>query len=192
MGALLLGTSLSVACDLPAGETATVASVEDGETLELTDGRKVRLLGVKAPAPPLGWKGENFWLFVAEAKAGLSGLLSGAEVELRFDERREDRYGHVLAQVTVLRGEDRVWLQDNLVARGLAQVYSLSDTRACVTELLAREEEARQARRRVWRSPGPIACRTRPTWSAWGVSPTAINWSRARSTRWARGGSSSM
>ena len=53
----LLWMSPAVACDLTAGETATVVSVEDGETLQLTDGRKVRLLGVKAPSAPLGWKG---------------------------------------------------------------------------------------------------------------------------------------
>ncbi|ODS02383.1 hypothetical protein AUC71_15685 [Methyloceanibacter marginalis] len=47
-----------MACDLPPGETATIASVIDGETLKLTDGRAVRLLGVKAPSPPLGWKGD--------------------------------------------------------------------------------------------------------------------------------------
>ncbi|MGZ8416749.1 MAG: hypothetical protein ACXWVQ_07145, partial [Methyloceanibacter sp.] len=45
------------ACDLPASEAGTVASVIDGETLQLTDGRTVRLIGAKAPMPPLGWRG---------------------------------------------------------------------------------------------------------------------------------------
>jgi endonuclease YncB( thermonuclease family) len=152
VSAALLCASPAIACDLPAGETATVASVDDGETLELTDGRKVRLLGVKAPSAPLGWKGEDPWPFVAEAKTALERLASGATVEFSFDARREDRHGHLLAQVTVLRGEDRVWLQDGLVAQGFARVYSLPDTRACVAELLAREDEARRARRGLWRS----------------------------------------
>ena len=56
------------ACDLPAAETGTVASVIDGETLKLTDGRTVRLIGAKAPMPPLGWRGEDPWPFVDEAK----------------------------------------------------------------------------------------------------------------------------
>lgn len=151
-GAVLICPHSAIACDLPAGDAATVASVEDGETLVLTDGRKVRLLGVKAPSAPLGWKGEVPWPFVAEAKAGLSRLASGAEVELRFDERREDRHGHLLAQVTTVRGEDRIWLQDELVAQGFVRVYSLADTHACVAELLAREDAARKARRGLWRS----------------------------------------
>jgi hypothetical protein len=112
----------------------------------------VRLLGIKAPAAPLGWKGEAPWPFVAESKAALERLATGAAVELSFDERREDRYGHLLAQVTMLRGGERIWLQDELVAQGLARVYSLADTRACVAELLAREDEARRARRGLWRS----------------------------------------
>jgi micrococcal nuclease len=141
-----------LACDLPAGETATVASVQDGETLSLTDGRTVRLLGIKAPSPPLGWKGEDPWPFVAEAKDALSKLTSGAVVELRFDERRSDRYSHVLAQVYVVRGETKTWVQGALIAEGLARVYSFADTRACVGELLESETTARAARRGIWHS----------------------------------------
>ena len=152
MTAVALGTTWASACDLPAGETATVAAVEDGETLQLTDGRKVRLLGVKAPSAPLGWTREAPWPFVAESTAALRARVSGATVELSFDERREDRYGRLLAQVTIVRGEDRIWLQDDLVAQGFARVYSLADTRACIGELLAREDEARRARRGLWRS----------------------------------------
>lgn len=142
----------ALACDLPAGETATVAAIEDGETLVLTDGRKVRLLGIKAPAAPLGWRGDDPWPFVAESKVALSRLVSGAVVELRFDERRGDRHGHVLAQVDVVRGADRVWLQEALVEGGFARVYSFADANACSDALLAREGEARAARRGLWRS----------------------------------------
>jgi endonuclease YncB( thermonuclease family) len=151
LGGLLFGGP-AAACDLPPGETATVASVVDGETLKLTDGREVRLLGVKAPAPPLGWKGEGPWPFVAESKAALDRLASGATVELRFDTRREDRHGHVLAQVFLEREGRHVWLQEDLVARGFARVYSLADTRACIAELLAAERQARDGRLGLWRS----------------------------------------
>ena len=152
IGAVLLCAPPAAACDLAEGETATVAAIEDGETIELTDGRKVRLLGVKAPAPPLGWKGDEPWPFVAEAATALSRLASGAKVELRLDERRSDRHGHLLAQVYVVRGETLVWVQEALVQDGFARVYALADGRACVAELLAREEQARAARRGIWHS----------------------------------------
>jgi micrococcal nuclease len=142
----------AVACDLPAGETTTVASILDGETLELTDGTTVRLIGIKAPSAPLGWTGDGPWPFVTEAKAALSKLASGATVELHFDARRSDRHDHVLAQVYVVRGETKVWVEEALVAEGLARVYSFADTRACIAELLKRETEARGARRGIWHS----------------------------------------
>ena len=150
---LILGVRVAAACDLPPGETVTVATVTDGETFELGDGRTVRLAGVKAPAPPLGWKGEASWPFVREAKDRLARALpSGATVELRFDERRKDRHGHLVAQVYTGEGADQVWLQEALVLEGLARAYVLPGTRACAGALLAREAQARDARRGLWRS----------------------------------------
>jgi micrococcal nuclease len=143
---------LAAACDLPEPETATVASVQDGETLKLTDGRVVRLIGAKAPAPPLGWRGDDPWPLVADAGAALSRLASGAEIELRFGGRRTDRHGQLLAQVFVVRDGALLWLQEEMVARGLARVYSLADNTACIHELLAREAEARDRHLGVWGS----------------------------------------
>jgi endonuclease YncB( thermonuclease family) len=147
-GALFSGTA-AAACDLSEPEIATVASVEDGETLKLADGRSVRLIGAKAPSPPLGWRGDDPWPLVAEAKDALSRLASGAEIELRFGGGRTDRHGHLLAQAFVVRDGARLWLQEELVAKGLARVYSLAGNAACARDLLAREGEAREAPRRV-------------------------------------------
>lgn len=61
----------NAACDITGFETGAVAAVLDGETLRLTDGRTVRLIGAKAPRPPLGWRGDQPWPFVEEAQAKL-------------------------------------------------------------------------------------------------------------------------
>ena len=58
---------VSKTCDLSEPETGTVAAVLDGETLQLSDGRTVRLIGAKAPSAPLGWRGEDPWPLVDEA-----------------------------------------------------------------------------------------------------------------------------
>jgi len=142
----------AAACDLSAPETGTVAAVLDGETLQLTDGRTVRLIGAKAPMPPLGWRGDDPWPLVDDAKDALSALASSKTVELRFGGLRQDRHGHLLAQVFVVEGEDRLWLQEELRSMGLARVYSFADNRACLAELLAREKEARAKRLGVWAS----------------------------------------
>ncbi|MGH6736802.1 MAG: thermonuclease family protein [Methyloceanibacter sp.] len=152
LGGVLAAVPRALACELPEFESATVASVEDGQTLILTDGRKVRLIGVKAPSPPLGWRGEDPWPFVEEAREALARLASGAAVELRFDARRDDRHGHLLAQVFVVRGDARQWVQEALVAGGFARVYSFADARACAEELLDSEAKARAARTGIWGS----------------------------------------
>jgi endonuclease YncB( thermonuclease family) len=151
--ALLAGLGLPAwTCDLPPPETGTVAAVLDGETLKLTDGRIVRLMGAKAPKPPLSWRGDDPWPLVEDAEDALSALASGKTVELSFGGLRQDRHGHLLAQVFVVEGANRLWLQEQLLAKGLARVYSFADNRACVAELLASERKARARRLGVWAS----------------------------------------
>lgn len=151
--ALLAGFCLPAwACDLSPPEAGTVAAVLDGETLTLSDGRTVRLIGAKAPMPPLGWRGDDPWPLVDDAKQGLTALASGKAIELRFGGQRQDRHGYLLAQVFVMEGRGRLWLQQELVARGLARVYSFADNRACIAELLASERQARAKRLGVWAS----------------------------------------
>ena len=82
-GAVWLATALCLparACDLSQPEAGTVAAVIDGETLQLADGKTVRLIGAKAPMPPLGWRGEDPWPLVDEAKEALSALASGTQI----------------------------------------------------------------------------------------------------------------
>src|SRR6476660_7538892 len=89
---------------------------------------------------------------VNEAKEALSKLASGAEVELRYGGTRTDRHGYALAQVYVVKDGERIWLQGELVGRGLARVYSFPDNHACVSELLVREAEARSKGEGIWGS----------------------------------------
>src|SRR5213076_2420124 len=104
-----------------------VAAVPDGETLTLADGREVRLAGILAPRPPLGWPPERPWRLAEQAKAALAELASGRRVELRRDGDAEgDRYGRVLAQVYRVDG---LWLQGELLRRGLARVATLAEHR---------------------------------------------------------------
>lgn len=154
--ALGLGVPASEAaaetCDLPAGETVAVASVADGETLALEDGREVRLLDVLAPAPPPDWDGTDPWPFAAQARQALNELVQGASVSLHFDARQEDRYGRLLAQVFLTRDGEPVWVQEKLVGQGLARVAAQPDMSACLGPLLAAEAQAREGRLGIWRS----------------------------------------
>ena len=66
----------AASCVLSEPQRGTVAQIIDGETLALTDGTIVRLIGAKAPSPPLGWRGDDPWLMVAERRR--SRRLSGS------------------------------------------------------------------------------------------------------------------
>jgi endonuclease YncB( thermonuclease family) len=140
------------ACDLSDAQKGTVAEVKDGETLQLTDGTTVRLINAKAPIAPIAARTDRPWPMVNEAKEALTKLASGAEVELRYGGTKTDRHGYALAQVYVVKGAERIWLQGEMVGMGLARVYSFPDNHACVSELLSREAEARAKGSGLWGS----------------------------------------
>jgi endonuclease YncB( thermonuclease family) len=131
------------------GGNAVVAEVIDGDSLVLADGRTVRLVGIQAPKLP---KGRSFapWPLAREAKAALAELSLGKSVSLHYGGAREDRYGRVLAQ---LERADGLWLEGELLRRGLARVYTFSDNRMAAARLYALERQARKARRGIWADP---------------------------------------
>lgn len=134
--------------DLPDGGSAVVVSVVDGDTVALDDGREVRFVGIQAPKLPLGRPDFRKWPFADEARQAVVDLAQGKRVTLHYGGRETDRYRRALAHLVT---EDGVWLQGELLKRGLARVYSFVDNRALVREMLTIEAEARAARRGIWR-----------------------------------------
>lgn len=123
-------------------------TVVDGDTLMLEDGSEVRLVGIQAPKLPLGRAGFTAWPMAEAAKAALADLAQGRRLGLAFTGRRLDRHGRHLAHL--VRDQDGLWIQGELLRRGLARVYSFADNRALVPEMLALEREARAARLGIW------------------------------------------
>lgn len=113
------------------GGAVALARVIDGNTIALADGRTVRLIGIDDLA----------------GSAALEKLIARKPLELRFAETRTDRDGRTLA---ALYANGR-WVERTLVARGLARVRGAADNRAGLTQLLAAEDQARRARRGLWR-----------------------------------------
>lgn len=152
--ALLPGSPLHAApCDLMGDELHAVAGVVDGDTLLLDDGREVRLTGIQAPKLPLGRSGFEPWPLSEEARKAASALVDGKSVMLRYGGARIDRYGRVLAQVFMDGEEGALWMQQEMLRKGLARVYTFQDNNACSDELLAAEREARSAGRGIWVHP---------------------------------------
>lgn len=129
---------------------AIVRGVVDGDTVILDDRSQVRLVGLQAPKLPLGRPNYPKWPLADEAKEALRALALGRRVTLAFGGRRSDRYGRHLAH---LYRADGLWIQGEMLKRGLARVYSFRDNRALVPEMLALEREARVAGRGIWAHP---------------------------------------
>lgn len=133
---------------LSPGETARVVSVIDGDTVALESGREVRLVGIQAPKLPLGRRGFRPWPLAKTAKAALERLAKGRRVRLHYGGRRTDRHRRRLAHLQDL--ETGRWVQGQLLADGMARVYTFRDNRAAASEMLALERRARTTRRGIW------------------------------------------
>jgi len=127
-----------------AGE-AVVDYVHDGDTLYLTDGRKVRLLGVNAPEV-----GEHAQCYGDTATRELRRMLpKGSHVRTVADARETDRFGRSLL---FLFTEDGALVNLELVRGGYAEVLVLDGDTLWIDELYAAEDEAAAASRGLWGS----------------------------------------
>lgn len=148
--------------DLREIDAGHVVSAEDGQTLRLQDGRILRLAGIQAPQPPLGWQaGEpgRIWRRSADATATLDALAKGRGISLYGPGRTlvSDRHDRLLAQAV---RDDGLWLQGALLVAGMAWVYTTSpgagrasENDALVGALYAAEDLARLAGLGIWADP---------------------------------------
>jgi micrococcal nuclease len=116
----------------------TVARVIDGDTFELANGKKVRLLGVDAP--------ERNQYFYDEAREKLKELVENKNVYLEADVTNSDSTGRLLRYVFV--GNTFVNLE--LVKQGFANVYIVSPNEKYSSQLLEAEEFARKNKLGIW------------------------------------------
>jgi micrococcal nuclease len=145
----------AAAMELPAGLAATergrVASVLDGGTFTLADGRTIRLAALDVPRGGTpGERQSRRQTVTVAAQDVLSSLLGTGEVTFAAIARGPDRYGRVLAQVADAQG---CWVQAELVARGYGRVMIFADEGEGLRPLLTLEAEARKARRGLWALP---------------------------------------
>jgi micrococcal nuclease len=123
--------------------------VVDGDTVELADGTRVRILLVDTPEAT-----HTTECWGREATRYTRALLTGATVQLTADVETTDRYGRALRYLEV-DGQD---VSEDLVWRGHACVLHIPPNGAGrVERLRALERDARRAGRGLWG-----ACRVPP------------------------------
>ncbi len=114
-------------------------------------GTRSDLSGFKRPSSLSDVKNFKAWPLSSEAKNLISDLPLGEKIALSFGGSERDRYGRWLAHLHITTGRNAgMWVQGEMLRQGFARVYSFSDNRAKVKEMLALEHEARLAQRGIW------------------------------------------
>lgn len=136
------------------GGQAVVAAIVDGDTVrldqEIFGSKEVRLVGIQAPKLPLGRTGFKEWPLAQESSDLLKSLVLGRTVSLGFGGQRLDRHNRLLAHLT---RDDGLWIQGAMLEAGMARVYTFSDNRSIVPDMLEHERNARDAKRGLWSDP---------------------------------------
>lgn len=132
---------------LPAGVDVVVKKVVDGDTLEVSGGERVRLIGVDTPesvAPdrPVGCFGKEASRFTA------SVVPPGTPVRLVGDVEQRDRFGRLLAYV--YRQADGLFVNAELLRQGFAQLLTIPPNIAHTDELAAIARQAREGSQGLW------------------------------------------
>jgi clan AA aspartic protease (TIGR02281 family) len=136
----ILAAFAAVTLPAPAGgEIVGPASVVDGDTLEI-EGQKVRLYGVDAPEAEQTCAARTEWRCGAEAARALTQKITGHPVTCA--ERGNAADGAVLATCRLGAEDLAAWLAQE----GWALAW-----RAQSSDYLGEEQDARAARRGVWR-----------------------------------------
>lgn len=131
------------------GERAYVAKVIDGDTIELTNGQTVRLIGIdtpetKDPRRPVGCFGK-------EASSETRKLLSGKEIILQKDVSETDKYKRLLRYIFLPLEEGKVlFINDYLVREGFAKVLTYPPDVKFNEQLQEAQKLAREQERGLW------------------------------------------
>lgn len=128
---------LILLCVLP--HLASAAEALSGDTIRLDDNRILRLQGIKAAGD--------------SARDTLQSLIAGKK--LGMEGATPDRYGRIAADVYALTDKgEKIWLQAELLGRGLAFIYPPTGGEPHLADLFQAEKDARAAHKSIWGDAG--------------------------------------
>ena len=134
---------------LPAASAAQsrnlVRWVDDGDTIVLVSGERVRYLGINAPEIAHG--DESGEPYGRKATAFNKRLVLDRRVKLEFEEERRDQYGRLLAYVLL---EDGTLVNGELVRQGYAHLLHRQNGLRYWERLLNLQREALKEKRGMW------------------------------------------
>ena len=137
-----------------------VSRAIDGDTLRLSDGEDVRLIGIDTPESRYNSKlardsqrsrkdTDTILKMGREASGFTRRLVEGRRVKLVFDVQKHDKYGRLLAYVYL---EDGTFVNGRIIEEGYAQVMTIAPNVKHAQTFLKLEREARQKGSGLWKS----------------------------------------
>jgi micrococcal nuclease len=135
---------------IQARERVEVAYVYDGDTVKLSDGRRLRFIGINTPE--IGHHGQATQALATQARSFLDDLLNAHHrtLNLQYGTATHDHYGRLLAH-TFLETGSNVAVQ--LLDAGLATTLVVPPDTWAVDCYQQHENNARAARRGLWSLP---------------------------------------
>ena len=123
----------------------TVKWVNDGDTIVLTNGKRVRYIGINAPeidhakhrAQPFGYAAKTF----------NKQMVLNRKVRLEFDQERQDRYGRLLAYIFL---PDGIFLNAYMLQKGYAFFLFHKPNLKYHQRLLKAQQEAMKTGKGLW------------------------------------------
>jgi len=128
-----------------AGPWVTVKRVVDGDTVQLSDGRSVRYIGVNAPE--INHERNTAEPFGFEARKRNIELVGTQGIRLEFDIEHFDDYGRTLAYLFLPDGS---MVNEKLLQSGMAHCLYKMPNIKYEARLLKAQQEAMQGRRGMW------------------------------------------
>lgn len=119
----------------------SVQDVIDGDTIVLSSGENIRLIGVDAP--------EKLSKYDRESTAMLKKLLDYGELSLTYDKQKYDRYGRTLAYVY----SDTLFVNKAMLDSGLAVAYFHQPNTRYFSEFVTAQKMARENGINIWSEP---------------------------------------
>lgn len=128
-------------------ERVQVVHVYDGDTVKLTDGRRVRFIGIDAPE--LRGKNKSDQPFASKAREALQDRLNSNNrtLRLQYDKEHQDHYGRLLAHAFLETGENIVV---PLLQQGLATTLVVPPNTWGAGCYQHQENNARSEQRGLW------------------------------------------
>ena len=146
----IFGLFILLICAVPqsfAQNWYSVKWVDDGDTIVLMDGRRVRYTGINAPE--IDHKDKKAELCGYIAKNYNKNMVLSKKVRLEFDKERHDRYGRLLAYVFL---KDGSFVNEVMIKKGYAYSLYRNPNKKYNKRLFKAQRDAMIAKGGIWKN----------------------------------------